>query len=205
MTSDRSDPRDASRLSAEREDEALFPVVPEQNFHVRRMTLIALLIAAIVLPCVYVAAMAVSDLHAREADATDLTVHTVRVGEEHALKVFDMNEALDARVVDLVQGLDDAGIRAREAQIHDKLDSIGGGYPQVASMSIFSSDGTLLASSRFYPAPPLSIAGRDDFIGIRNGSVIEHVSRVMSGSAADGEVVFNTGVARRNGDDAFAG
>ena len=204
MTSDRSDPRDASRLSAEREDEALFPVVPEQNFHVRRMTLIALLIAAIVLPCVYVAAMAVSDLHAREADATDLTVHTVRVGEEHALKVFDMNEALDARVVDLVQGLDDNGIRADEAQIHDKLRTMGGGYPQVAAVSIFGKDGSLLASSRFNPPPAVSIANRDDFTGIRDGKVLEHVSKDMVGQVA-GENVFNTGVARRNADGGFAG
>src|SRR6201999_2401386 len=151
MTPDRSDPREASRLSPNREDEALFPAVPEQNFHVRRMTLIALLVAAIVLPCVYVAAMAYSDLRARDADATDQTLRTVRVAEEHALKVFDMNEALDARVVDLVQGLDDDGIRASQADIHDKLRTMGGGYPQVAAVSIFGQDGTLLASSRFYP------------------------------------------------------
>ena len=193
MTPDRSDPPEASRPAANRQDEALFPVVPEQNFHVRRMTLIALLIAAIVLPCVYVAAMAFSDLRAREADATDLTLRTVRVAEEHALKVFDMNEALDARVVDLVQGLDDDGIRSREAEIHEKLRTMGGGYPQVAAVSIFGKDGILLASSRFYPAPPVSIAQRDDFIGIRDGKVLEHVSRDMVGQVAGGQV-FNTGV-----------
>jgi hypothetical protein len=204
MTPDRSDPREASRLSPNREDEALFPAVPEQNFHVRRMTLIALLVAAIVLPCVYVAAMAYSDLRARDADATDLTLRTVRVAEEHALKVFDMNEALDARVVDLVQGLDDDGIRASQADIHDKLRTMGGGYPQVAAVSIFGQDGTLLASSRFYPAPPLSIAKRDDFSGIRDGQVLEHVSKDMVGQVA-GENVFNTGVARRGADGAFAG
>jgi signal transduction histidine kinase len=205
MTSDRRESAQEIRGTGNRPEEAVFPAVPEHNFAVRRITLIALLIAAIILPCVFVAVMAFNDFRAREAEATDVTLRTVRVAEEHALKVFDMNEALDAQVVDLVQGLDDAGIRAREAQIHDKLQSIGGGYPQVASMSIFSSEGTLLASSRFYPAPPMSIAGRDDFIGIRNGSVIEHVSKVMAGSAADGEVVFNTGVARRDDSNAFAG
>ncbi|WP_144155882.1 hybrid sensor histidine kinase/response regulator [Paraburkholderia sp. BCC1885] len=204
MTSDRSDPREASRLSSNRQDEALFPAVPEQNFQVRRITLIALLVAAIVLPCVYVAAMAFSDLRAREADATDLTLRTVRVAEEHALKVFDMNEALDARVVDLVQGLDGDGIRARGREIHEKLRVMGGGYPQVAAVSIFGQDGTLLASSRFFPVPPISIASRDDFTGIRDGKVLEHVSRDMVGQVA-GENVFNTGVARRDADGGFAG
>jgi signal transduction histidine kinase len=204
MTPDRPDPPEASRPAASRQDATLFPVVPEQNFHVRRMTLIALLIAAIILPCVYVTAMAFSDLRAREADATDLTLRTVRVAEEHALKVFDMNEALDARVVDLVQGLDDNGIRDREADIHNKLHTMGGGYPQVAAVSIFGENGTLIASSRFYPTPAVSIATRDDFIGIRDGKMLEHVSKDMVSQVASGPV-FNTGVARRGADGSFAG
>ncbi|HWT37263.1 MAG TPA: ATP-binding protein [Paraburkholderia sp.] len=203
MTADRTDSADANVPDA-RPDEALFPAVPEQNFAVRRMTLIVLLVAAVVVPCAFVAAMAFSDLRTREADATDVTLRTVRVAEEHALKVFDMNESLDARVVDLVQGLDDTGIREREAAIHEKLQTMGGGYPQVAAVSIFGRDGTLLASSRFYPAPAVSIDQREDFVGIRDGQVLEHVSKVMVGHVA-GEVVFNTGVARRGDDGAFAG
>ncbi|ASL46734.1 Blue-light-activated protein [Burkholderia sp. AD24] len=204
MTPDRFDPPPEHRLAASRQDETRFPAVPEQNFHVRRMTLIALLIAAIVLPCVYVAIMALSDWRSRVAEATDLTLRTVRVADEHALKVFDMNETLDARVVDLTEGLDDEGIRAREAAIHEKLRTMGGGYPQVAAVSIFGRDGSLLATSRFYPAPAMSIGERDDFVGIRGGKDLEHVSKVMTGHVA-GEQVFNTGVARRDADGGFAG
>lgn len=204
MTPDRFEPPQTSRLSANRQDEALFPAVPEQNFHVRRITLIALLIAAIVLPCVYVAAMALSDLRTREADATDMTLRTVRVAEEHALKVFDMNETLDTRIVDLTEGLDDDGIRAREAVIHEKLRVMGGGYPQVAAMSIFGRDGALLASSRYLPSPAISIGDREDFTGIRDGKDLEHISKVMPGHVA-GEQVFNTSVERRAADGSFAG
>ena len=208
MTADRPDSADPNaqeeRAADARPDETLFPAVPEQNFAVRRMTLIALLVAAVVVPCVFVAAMAFSDLRTREADATDVTLRTVRVAEEHALKVFDMNEALDARVVDLVQGLDDDGIREREAAIHEKLQTMGGGYPQVATVSIFGHDGMLLASSRFYPAPAVSITQREDFVGIRDGQALGHVSKVMVGHVA-GEIVFNTGVARRGDDGGFAG
>ena len=207
MTPDRFDPTRASRFSrrsANRPDEASFPAVPEQNFHVRRITLIALLVAAIVLPCVYVAAMALTDLRAREADATDMTLRTVRVAEEHALKVFDMNETLDARIIDLTEGLDDDGVRAREGEIHEKLRTMGGGYPQVAAVSIFGREGVLLASSRFYPSPTLAIGTRDDFVGIRGGNELEHVSKVMTGHVA-GEQVFNMGVERRAADGSFAG
>jgi signal transduction histidine kinase/CheY-like chemotaxis protein len=178
--------------------------VPEQNFHVRRITLIALLIVAIVLPCVYVAAMALSDWRTREADATDMTLRTVRIAEEHALKVFDMNETLDARIVDLTEGLDDDGIRAREAAVHEKLRVMGGGYPQVAAVSIFGRDGALLASSRYLPSPAISVGEREDFTGIRDGKDLEHVSKVMTGHVA-GEQVFNMGVKRLGADGSFTG
>jgi signal transduction histidine kinase/ActR/RegA family two-component response regulator len=187
-----------------RTDDPPFPAAPGHDFTVRRRTLIALLVAAVVLPFVYVAAMAYNDLRAREADATDTTLRTVRVAQEHALKVFDMNEALDARIVDLMQGLGDDGIHANEAQIHEKLDAIGGGYPQVAALSVFSREGDLLASSRYSPPPSVSIAGREDFTGIRDGLAVDHVSRLMV-SRVSHETVFNMGVARQDDAGAFAG
>ncbi|WP_199540623.1 hybrid sensor histidine kinase/response regulator [Paraburkholderia kururiensis] len=190
--------------TAEGDDAPLFPAVPEHDFAMRRITLIALLVAAIVLPCIYVATMAYDDLRSREADASDVTERTARVAEEHAIKVFDMNETLDARVVDLVQGLDDAGVRARGAWIHEKLKSIGGGYPQVAAVSIFGGDGTLLATSAFWPTPEVSIANRPDFVGIRDGTVLDHVSKIMQG-AVSGEAVFNTGIARKDASGGFDG
>ncbi|MDR3098361.1 MAG: response regulator [Paraburkholderia sp.] len=204
MNPDRPAGPDDRSLPPPLTEEAPFPAAPSHDFTVRRRTLIALLLAAIVLPCVYVATMAWNDLRTREADATDATLRTVRVAEEHALKVFDMNDALDARIVDGVEDLDDDGIRANEAQIHEKLDAIGGGYPQVAAVSIFGRDGTLLASSRYSPPPPVSIATRDDFVGIRDGRVLDHVSRVMQGQVS-GETVFNTGIARHDAAGQFAG
>jgi hypothetical protein len=142
------------------QEESPYPAVPEPDFAVRRFTLIALLIAAIVLPCVYVAASAYANFRARVEEATDITLRTVRIGEEHALKVFDLNETLDARIDDLVRGLDNEQVREQEAAIHEKLKTIGGGYPQVASVSVFGPDGMLLANSRYYPAPHASIADR---------------------------------------------
>jgi len=204
MNSDRRSPADRLSEPPLDEGDAPFPSAPSHDFAVRRRTLIALLVAAIVLPCVYVAAMAYGDLRTREADATEATLRTVRVAEEHALKVFDMNEALDARIIDLVEGLDDDGIRANADKIHTKLDAIGGGYPQIAAVSIYGRAGDLLASSRPGPLPPISIAERDDFVGIRDGRVIDHVSRVMT-SKVTPETVFNMGLARRDADGAFAG
>lgn len=208
MTPERPDASRPTSTDNDWEDDASFaPGAPEHDFAVRRVTLIVMLIAAIVLPCVYVAVMAYNDMRTREATARDVTMRTVRVAEEHALKVFDLSETLDARIVDLVQDLDDAAVRNAEADIHDALNTIGGGYPQVASVSIFGASGMLLANSLYYPAPHASIANRDDFVGIRDGKVIEHISRVMPGplKAANPGPVFNTGVARRHSDGTFAG
>lgn len=204
MNSDRPAPPADRPTEPPLNDDAPFPAAPGHDFAVRRRTLIALLIAAVVLPFAYVAAMAYSDLRTREREAAETTQRTVRVAEEHALKVFDMNEALDARVVDLVGGLSDDGIRASAAKIHTKLVAIGGGYPQVAAVSIFGRNGDLLATSRNGKLPPISIAQRDDFTGIRDGRVLDHVSRVMT-SRVSPETVFNMGLARREDDGTFAG
>ncbi len=205
MTRHRVDTPAENDAPASWHEDPSYPAVPEPDFAVRRATLIALLAAAIVLPFLYAATMAYLDFRTRVAAASDVTVRTARIADEHALKVFDLNETLNARVDDLVRGLDDGRIRAREADIHEKLQEIGGGYPQVASISIFGAAGMLLANSRYFPAPHASIADREDFIGIRGGRILEHVSRTMTWHAGAGEAIFNTGAARRNADGAFAG
>lgn len=209
MTSERpADSRPPAATPADdwQDDGAYASGAPEHDFAVRRVTLIVLLVAAIVLPCIYVSVMAYNDLKAREAAASDVTMRTVRVAEEHALKVFDLTETLDARIVDLVQDMDDATVRRQESDIHEALNTIGGGYPQVAAVSIFGASGMLLANSLYYPAPYASIANRDDFVGIRDGKVIEHISRLMMGPLKLENIpVFNTGVARRHSDGSFAG
>jgi signal transduction histidine kinase/CheY-like chemotaxis protein len=186
------------------QNEPPFPVVPERNFAAQRTTLRVLLIAAIVLPCLYVAAMSWEDLKSREADAAEVAERNAQVAEEHALKVFDMNQTLNARVIDLINGVDDVTLRRDEAGVHEKLKAMGGGYPQVAAVSIVGADGRLIASSRVFPAPEVSIATRDDFLGVRDNPALENVSRVMQGRVA-GETVFNTALPRKTPDGHFAG
>ncbi len=185
------------------QEEPPFPVVPERNFAAQRLTLYALLVAAVVLPCVYVAITAYTDYHARVADASDLVARNARVAEEHALKVFDLNVTLNERIVDLLDGLDAAAIRRESATIHQRLKAISGSYQQVAAASVFGADGKLLATSRIWPTPDISVAERDDFGGLRAGQR-ERISRVMVGRVA-GEQVFNTAIARRTPAGAFDG
>ncbi|HTI17605.1 MAG TPA: ATP-binding protein [Trinickia sp.] len=205
MTRHRVDAPAAHDSPASWHEDASYPAVPEPDFAVRRTTLIALLAVSILLPFLYAATTVYQDFRSHVAAATDETMRTVRIADEHALKVFDLNETLNARIDDLVRGLDDNQIRAKEADIHEKLQQIGGGYPQVGSISIFGPGGMLLANSRYYPAPHASIAEREDFMGIRGGRILEHVSKTMISHAGAGEAVFNMGIARRNVDGSFGG
>jgi signal transduction histidine kinase/FixJ family two-component response regulator len=195
---------DAEPAAEHRQEEPPFAVVPERNFAAQRMTLYALLVAAIVLPCVYVAVTAWTDYHARIADASELVARNARVAEEHALKVFDLNVTLNERIVDLLDGLDTAAIRSESATIHQRLKAISGTYQQVAAASVFGPDGKLLATSRTWPTPDISVANREDFGGLRAGKQIEQISRVMIGRVA-GEQVFNTAVPRRTSAGKFDG
>jgi signal transduction histidine kinase len=185
---------------------AAAPGVPEPGFSRQRSFLRALLVAAVLIPCTYVVVIASSDMRDREAAARDTTVRTARAAEEHALKVFDLDETLDARIAERVQSLDNAALNRDEADVHEALGNMGGGYPQVASISIFGPDGMLLADSLYYPVPHASIAEREDFTGIRDGRLMAHISRVAPGPLKlDAEPVFRTGAARLDQHGHFAG
>jgi signal transduction histidine kinase/ActR/RegA family two-component response regulator len=203
MTLPRED-AEAEAAAEQWQEEPPFPVVPERNFAAQRMTLHALLIAAIVLPLIYVAVTGWTDYHARTAAAADTVARNARVAEEHALKVFDLNVTLNERIVDLLDGLDAAAIRREGLSIHARLKSMAGRYPQVAAASVFDRDGKLLATSRAFPVPDITVTTREDFAGLRSENAIEQVSRVMIGRVA-GEPVFNTAVPRRTAAGKFDG
>ncbi|WP_244816669.1 hybrid sensor histidine kinase/response regulator [Caballeronia sp. Lep1P3] len=195
---------DADAAADARQDEPPFPVVPERNFAAQRMTLYALLVAAVVLPCIYVAVTAISDYRARETTAAEAVARNARVAEEHALKVFDLNVTLNERIVDLLADLDTDAIRDTDALLHERLARMIGSYPQVAAASVFGADGKLLVTSRAWPTPDISVGQREDFAGLRDDPREERISRVMIGSVA-GERVFNTAVLRRTPEGRFAG
>jgi len=203
MTLQRED-NDAETAVESRQDEPPFPVVPERNFAAQRLTLYALLIAAVVLPCVYVAVTAVFDYRTRVASASETVARNARIAEEHALKVFDLNVTLNERIIDLLGDLDADAIRRDDAAIHQRMSQMTGSYSQVAAASVFGPDGKLLVTSRVWPTPEVNVDQRDDFAGLRNDKQLEQVSRVMLGRVAN-ERVFNTAVARRTPDGQFAG
>lgn len=176
---------------------------PDRNFASVRRAFVILLAAAIVLPLIYVVIAAIGDLRDRQRVALVVTSRVARIAEEHAIKVFDLNQSLNERVLDLLGGMNDIGIRQHERLIHERLRQIGGGYPQVASVSVFSGNGQMLANSYVFPAPATSVRHRPEFDALVKGRAFD-VSSLMSGTLSH-RPVFTMSVPRRDVNGGFNG
>ena len=76
-----------------------------------------------------------------------------RAAEEHAARVMERNDVVMQQILRLLEDDDDAGIRAREAQLHGVATAILLRFRDIRSLSVWSRDGRLLVSSLFFPVP----------------------------------------------------
>ena len=178
--------------------------VPELNFVATRRILIVLLTASILVPLLSLLTYGYYDHQRRIADANDEADRVCRVAEEQAVKVMDLNKEVSSRILELLGGSGDESIRTRQDYLHDKLNAIGGGFPQVSSISIFGLHGDLLASSKFKRVPNVSIAMRSDFTTARAIRPGQYVSLPMRSMVTQTDV-FNTSTGRTGPDGRFMG
>ncbi|MGF6757730.1 ATP-binding protein [Paraburkholderia sp. GAS42] len=176
------------------ESSALDLPLPSRNFAATRRILQVVLAAAVLIPLVCLIGYGYYDYQRRTIDANDVTDRLVRVAQEHALKVLDLNNEMATRIIDLLDDSDDAEIRAHEALIHRRLSAIGGDFPQIAAISVFGETGDVLASSRYYPVPKASVANREDFLSARAIRPEPYFSLPLRGVIGQADVfVTNTG------------
>ncbi|MBB4393528.1 two-component system NtrC family sensor kinase [Bradyrhizobium sp. ERR14] len=97
------------------------------------------------------------DIADREIERTLDVVH------EHALKVFETIDRSLAELNEVVRGLPDDVIRAREPALHRRLKRLTDSLPQLKSAWIFDADGRALVNSLASPPPELRFADRDYF------------------------------------------
>lgn len=169
-----------------------------------RAALRTLLGLAIALPLAFFLGYAWTSYTAARDEVKDAVERLGGVAEEHALKVFEINDQLINRILDLAERMDDAAIAGAQTQYHAMLSRIGADIPQLSSINLFGSDGKLLVSNRFYPVPQIDIAGRADFQYHLERRGPLYVSPVYQGAAL-GLPVFNVSVARRGPNDEFRG
>ncbi|MDR5856719.1 ATP-binding protein [Caballeronia sp. LZ062] len=178
--------------------------LPSRNFSLTRRVLLLVLAASIVIPLACLGIYGYYDYQRRFADAGELTERLARVANEHAQKVLDLNQQLESRVVDMLGDSDDAGIKSREEALHRALDDMSGTLAQVAAISVFGASGTLLVNSRWYPAPQVSIAQRDDFLSARAVAPVAYFSLPLRGKVAQSDV-FTTTMGRISHNGQFLG
>ncbi|QPF92023.1 hybrid sensor histidine kinase/response regulator [Bradyrhizobium commune] len=88
---------------------------------------------------------------------------TLDVAHEHALKVFETIDRSLAELNEVVRGLPDEVIRAREPVLHQRLKQLADSLPQLKSAWIFDANGKSLVNSLASPPPDQSFADRDYF------------------------------------------
>lgn len=169
------------------------------HFASQRRSLRVLMAGVILLPALILAAWAWVSLQSAFANAELEAARLARIVQEQASKVFEINHLANARVRDLTRGWSNVALKEHESQMHARLREIAEQLPQASSLSVFGDDGMLLASSRFFPVSPVSIADREDFRAILVEHRPIHVSGVLLGRVVS-EPIFNVSMPRLDPD-----
>jgi signal transduction histidine kinase/CheY-like chemotaxis protein len=178
--------------------------MPSRNFAATRRMLLIVLAVSIAFPLACLVGYGYFDYQRRIADANDMIDRLARVAEEQAVKVLDLNRQMASRVIELLGNSNDAQIRARERELHERLQSIGGDFPQVASIGLLGANGELLASSLAYPAPSVTAGERDDFLAAKAMRPHPYFSMPMFGPLSKVDL-FTTAIGRSGADGQFLG
>jgi len=179
------------------------PGHPRIGFDIQRRLLQALLILCVLTSLALLLVLGIvqwRDLHTQAFLAAE---RATVVAKEHADKVFELDTSLTGRVGDLLAGMNDDDIHARQHMIHLKLRQMIAGLPQITAVAVIGKNGDVLAHSRDYPFPPLSVADREYFIALKQGKQ-ESISSVVVGRQMQRQV-FTDGVARRAENGSFLG
>ncbi len=99
-----------------------------------------------------------------------------------------LNAEVFARVTELLGEQTPVGISRVESTTHESLSAIVALFPQIANFSIFSSTGQLLASSRIYPVPAVSISGTETLQAASVPGRQPHISLPKPGNVTPGNV-----------------
>jgi signal transduction histidine kinase/ActR/RegA family two-component response regulator len=127
------------------------------------------------------------------------------VSSEQATRVLDTHILLGGRVKDLITGLDDDAITAREGELHDRLAAMIAGYTQVTAIAVTSADGNaLVATSRFPADHRINFSDREYFSALRESGAPFQIGGVVRARIARADV-FTVAVRRGHDPKHFQG
>ena len=132
----------------------------------------------------------------------------VAVAAENTTKILDTHMLVAARINDLLAGLNDNEIRARENELHQRIAQQIADLPQVAAAWVLDASGHELVSARVYPVNrTLDQAGRADFRALKEGGSQTFIwaLRARSLGGGDYQPYFTVSQRRQGRDGSFRG
>lgn len=119
--------------------------------------------ASVALPlALFAVASAISYSSTKEI-ADQQIQRSLDVAHEHALKVFETIDRSISEINEIVRGVSDADIKAREEALHVRLKQLADSLPQMKSIWIFDAAGHALVNSLVFPAPIMDFSDRNYF------------------------------------------
>jgi signal transduction histidine kinase len=171
-------------------------------------TLRLLVVGAIVVPLVLAAVGGYLSYRASYRHATAALAEAVAVAEENTTKVLDTHMLVAARIDDLLRGLSDDEVLARQQALHDEIARQIANLPQVAAAWVIDENGHELVSARVYPVDrSFDQSSRDDFSALRDGQVKTFIWALRARSLDGGnyEPYFDVSRRRAAPDGGFGG
>lgn len=136
--------------------------------------------ASLALPIALFAVAAAISYSSTNDTANREIERTVAVAHEHALKVFETIDRSLAELNEVVRGLSDDDIRAREPELHRRLKRLTDSLPQLKSAWIFDADGQALVNSIVSPPPAVGFGDRDYFYAHVDQSIGSFIGTALS-------------------------
>lgn len=151
-----------------------------------------LLLVAMIVPLVLLGLAALQQWQSNWTAARAELAAEAEAAAEYGLRVLTAHALATGRVNDLLDGLSDAEIPAREQELHQRLRALIAEIPQADGAFVFDREGTALLAAHGFPVAttPGLVADRDFFLELRaDGAPGIHVSRVHLGRV-DGALFF---------------
>ena len=167
-----------------------------------------LALLAIVLPIATFTGSAYWNYHAEFAAAREQLERATQLTREHAISVFETHQLASQQVEEILYGLSDEHIRARESELHQRLKQLVDRLPQILDIWVLDRDGIPLVGGNIFPIPPGMDASDRNYFRVHHDRIISpdktYISEALRGRI-QGAVFFQLSNRRRSPDSSFAG
>ena len=171
-------------------------------------TLRVLLVGTIIVPLLIGIVGGYFSYQASYRAAAAALAEAVAVAEENTTKILDTHVLVAARIDDLLTGLTDVQVRAREKTLHERIAQQIEGLPQVAAAWVIDANASELVSARVFPVDrDLDHSGRDDFRALQDAGIRSFIWALRARNLGNGDYqpYFTVSQRRQAPDGRFRG